>query len=428
MTRRHLWSWLQPSTARRVRAAIALVVAACCVAVAPPAIPSVAAASDRLPDLQMARLTDFHIETVNGRRLLRFTAIMLNRGAGALELVSSRADVDSPWDIDQVIYDDAAGSRTIQTSATMNYAGDGHSHWHVSRVVDHDMWSSERTVHGSKVGFCFFDTTHLNPELPNSPATNYYLESYCGGLAALSSRVGISVGWGDRYSWQLPFQWIDITGLPGGTYTLRAFVDARDELAESSNSNNCTYTRLSFATTGTAVTLVGSGYTCPNDWTASAFANDIAWLYTAGLTKGCGIKLFCPAAPVTRAEMASFLVRALDLPPSQTDAFTDDDGTTHEPDINALAASGGTSGCGPAVFCPAAPVSRAEMASFLVRAMELPSSQLDAFTDDDGSVHEADIDALAASGITAGCGPRLFCPSNPVSRGQMAAFLHRAFG
>jgi hypothetical protein len=53
---------------------------------------------------------------------------------------------------------------------------------------------------------------------------------------------------------------------------------------------------------------------------------------------------------------------------------------------------------------------------------------VDAFGDDDGSIHEADIQALAATGITRGCAPDLYCPDQSVTRAQMAAFLHRAFG
>jgi len=279
-----------------------------------------------------------------------------------------------------------------------------------------------------KTGFCLLDLHHSSTPPPNSPDERVYWNGACGNSDSTAIRMGISVGYGDDYQPLIAQQWIDITGLPAGTYTLRAFVDARNELTESSNTNNCTYTRLSFATTGTTVTLLGSGYTCPNDWTSSRFATDIAWLYAEGLTSGCGVKLFCPNESVTRAEMAAFLVRALGLPASQTDAFSDDDGTTHEADINALAAAGITSGCGPSAFCPSAPVSRAEMASFLVLALGLGASQNDAFSDDDGTTHEADINALAASGITSGCGPSTFCPRSPVSRGQMAAFLHRAFG
>jgi hypothetical protein len=66
------------------------------------------------------------------------------------------------------------------------------------------------------------------------------------------------------------------------------------------------------------------------------------------------------------------------------------------------------------------------MASFLVRALDLPSTNVDHFTDDNGSTHEDRINALAASGITHGCGTTTFCPNGGVTRGQMAAFLHRA--
>ena len=68
------------------------------------------------------------------------------------------------------------------------------------------------------------------------------------------------------------------------------------------------------------------------------------------------------------------------------------------------------------------------MAAFLGRAFTLPASDVDAFTDDEASVFEADIDALAASGITKGCTATEFCPDDPVARDQMASFLTRALG
>ncbi|MGH2357895.1 MAG: S-layer homology domain-containing protein, partial [Candidatus Limnocylindria bacterium] len=78
------------------------------------------------------------------------------------------------------------------------------------------------------------------------------------------------------------------------------------------------------------------------------------------------------------------------------------------------------------LFCPAAVVTREQMASFLVRALHLPATGTDYFTDDAGSVHEPDINSLAASAITGGCGGGRFCPNDAVTRGQMAAFLRRA--
>jgi hypothetical protein len=103
-------------------------------------------------------------------------------------------------------------------------------------------------------------------------------------------------------------------------------------------------------------------------------------------------------------------------------------------EIEWLAEEGVTKGCNPPLndrFCPNNPVTRGQMAAFLYRALDLPAGTRDAFTDDDTSVFQADIDALAASGITKGCNPPdndRFCPNNPVTRGQMAAFLYRALG
>lgn len=158
----------------------------------------------------------------------------------------------------------------------------------------------------------------------------------------------------------------------------------------------------------------------------STFEADIEWLYESGITKGCAPTLFCPTANVSRGQMAAFLVRALELPPTTTDYFTDDATSTFQADINALRASGITKGCGPTTFCPDANVSRGQMAAFLVRGFHLPPSSTDAFTDDESSTFENDINALAASGITTGCTPTTYCPEGLVTREQMAAFLHRA--
>jgi S-layer homology domain len=125
--------------------------------------------------------------------------------------------------------------------------------------------------------------------------------------------------------------------------------------------------------------------------------------------------------------MASFLVRAANLPPSSTNHFTDDNASIHENDINALASAGVTGGCTASRYCPNSAVSRGQMASFLVRVLDLPATSQDYFTDDSASIHENDINALARAGVTGGCAAGRFCPTSAVSRGQMAAFLHRGF-
>lgn len=113
--------------------------------------------------------------------------------------------------------------------------------------------------------------------------------------------------------------------------------------------------------------------------------------------------------------------------------FFDDDGNTHEGNIEAIAEQAITRGCNPpqnTEYCPSDVVGRGAMAAFMRRALNLPASNTDFFTDDDGNIFEGDINAIAAAGITKGCNPpenTLYCPDDPVTRGAMAAFLVRGF-
>ncbi|MCP3998127.1 MAG: S-layer homology domain-containing protein, partial [bacterium] len=99
-------------------------------------------------------------------------------------------------------------------------------------------------------------------------------------------------------------------------------------------------------------------------------------------------------------------------------------------DILWLAESGITKGCSDTSFCPTQYVTRGQMAAFLSRALGYTNSgDGDLFTDDDGSIFEVSIDRLATAGVTKGCNPPIndnFCPDNYVTREQMAAFLVRA--
>ena len=90
------------------------------------------------------------------------------------------------------------------------------------------------------------------------------------------------------------------------------------------------------------------------------------------------------------------------LPPGGT--FTDDDGNEHEGFIEAIAAAGITLGCNPegTLYCPAEPVRRDQMASFIARGFELPAATEDFFPDDEGNTHEDNINRVAAAGITLG--------------------------
>ena len=157
---------------------------------------------------------------------------------------------------------------------------------------------------------------------------------------------------------------------------------------------------------------------------------------TVGITLGCNPPdndEFCGEDSLTREQMAAFLNRALNLPDGP-DAFTDDEDSIFENDINALAAAGVTLGCNPPTndqFCGTDPLTRGEMAAFAVRGLGVPSTGTDYFTDDEGSLFEPAINALAEAGVVVGCNPPdndMYCPDRLITRAEQATFLARAFG
>lgn len=148
----------------------------------------------------------------------------------------------------------------------------------------------------------------------------------------------------------------------------------------------------------------------------------------AGVAVGCDAERYCPTDVVTRAQMASFLDSALDLPPATQDFYADDDGSPHEDAINRVTEAGIATGRPDGTYGPGDGVQRGQMAAFLARGFDLGPTDRDHFADDNGFVHENDINRVATAGITRGCGGLDFCPFDEVGRDQMASFLGRALG
>ncbi len=150
-----------------------------------------------------------------------------------------------------------------------------------------------------------------------------------------------------------------------------------------------------------------------------------------GVTRGCSQApvRFCPQDPVTRAQMASFLRRAFKLAAAAPAGFADTADSVHAASIDALSAAGITRGCatGPLRYCPRDPVTRAQMASLLVRAGPGRARRV-AFDDINASdAHFAAVRALAADGVLAGtlCEPLRFCGGEALPRWMMAVWLVR---
>ncbi len=170
-----------------------------------------------------------------------------------------------------------------------------------------------------------------------------------------------------------------------------------------------------------------------NDIADNIFEDAITWMAREGITAGCNPPtntMYCPDDDVTRGEMAVFIARMFELPPPAGDHFDDDEGEFYESAANRLYEVGITVGCGQRRYCGERPIPREQLAAFLARTLSLPISNSDHFVDDENSMFEQAIDKIADARLTIGCDPptnHRFCPDDNVTRGQMAAFLKRAW-
>jgi uncharacterized repeat protein (TIGR03803 family) len=166
-------------------------------------------------------------------------------------------------------------------------------------------------------------------------------------------------------------------------------------------------------------------------------------VFRRGVTAGCGNGSYCSNDPVTRAQAAVFLLKstlgAAHVPPPCTGALFADvpcTGGPFDPWIEELAALQITAGCAPGLYCPDDAVTREQMAVLLLKAREsaayAPPACAGVFEDvacTPGTGFSDWIEEVARRGITGGCSetPALYCPTEPNSRSQMAAFLTKTF-
>lgn len=212
--------------------------------------------SARVPDLGMAPLRDFQMDTSTGRRLLRFTAEIVNVGTGPFELRGRRSATGTEMSVMQRIVN-ADGTKSMRpTGASMIYAGDDHNHWHVKdleRYTIHPVDGDRELGRGAKAGFCFSDNAAYRLALPRAPRSPAYRS--CGLPGSTMVTMGLSVGWGDVYGWNLAWQWIDVSALSPGDYVVRARADPKAIFTEADTSNNTTWTKIRIAATNEITVL-----------------------------------------------------------------------------------------------------------------------------------------------------------------------------
>ena len=155
-------------------------------------------------------------------------------------------------------------------------------------------------------------------------------------------------------------------------------------------------------------------------------------LAEAGVTSGCDVNAFCPELGLNRAQASTFVVQALGLDPIPGSRFPDvNSGNVHAGAINVLAQEGWLIGYPDGRFRPWEPLTRAQLATLLARAIDEPlvTPASDPYPDVSRTdVHAPGIAALAAVGVRGNCGSGRFCPQDIARRDSTASFVHMARG
>lgn len=193
----------------------------------------------------------------------------------------------------------------------------------------------------------------------------------CFAYAASSGVVGVTISGGCSWGAVSNATWIHINTVGGpGNGTVSYTVDANT--AGGRRSGTLTIARNTFT--------VLQGAFFPDVAESNSFFLEIGKISARGITVGCGSG-YCPSDPVTREQMAAFLNRAAGefAPPTPaTQRFADvPPESPFYAFIDRLAARGITFGCGldsqgRPIFCPSSPVTREQMAAFLIRAFGCP--------------------------------------------------------
>jgi uncharacterized protein YkwD len=160
------------------------------------------------------------------------------------------------------------------------------------------------------------------------------------------------------------------------------------------------------------------------------FAAPVQWMVDSGITSGTGPGCFSPDATTTRGEVATFIHRWLGQPASGGEPFVDvGDGDFFHDAVAWMYGAGVTGGTTPTTFEPHDPVTRGELAAFLHRVENEPTGYSEPFVDvGDQHFFRDAVAWMVDTGATSGTTPFTFEPYRSVTRGEIAAFLYRLSG
>jgi hypothetical protein len=337
-------------------------------------------------------------------------------------LWSNRADV-------------AAAHRTeLRRAQASQPIGDGlgisaASHTGVTTGIDNFLLFQR--LHVGATSWNVFAQLAFNPYYQSvaAPAcvTNVSAANHAVSSSATSITISVHAGAGCAWTAASNAAWLATPAANGSGY---------GEVTVNVSANAGSAARSGTLTIAGRTVTVSQGAVFADVPTTALFHNEIGKISALGITLGCSAGNFCPSQVVTREQMAAFIIRALGMsnpPANLPQRFADVPASNQFYGfIDELSRRGVTTGCSATAFCPQDPVTREQMAAFLIRAVgprDAYANVPQRFGDvAPGSFFYAFIDQLALREVTQGCSPGQYCPSEPVTREQMAAFLVRAFG
>jgi hypothetical protein len=202
----------------------------------------------KLPDLGLARIGDLRLVRSPSKRLqLRFSSTLVNKGPGTLALRATRQK--KTWTIAQRVYTNDHRRPYRNLPLGTRFAGDGHLHWHLKDIIRYSVFAlkdldqaggTENIRRARKVGFCIYDNERRKPR-KGTPSRAAYVRGGCGTRDSKQLRMGLSVGWGDKYFWTLPGQYVDLTGLRAGNYRLLGVANPEGALFERRTTDNLVF-------------------------------------------------------------------------------------------------------------------------------------------------------------------------------------------
>src|SRR3989344_190019 len=220
----------------------------------------------RLPDLVPLSAEEIQYDTLNGRKILRFTSVFLNQGGGFLEVAAKplTLSTDALKEVFQRIVNSNGTERLRLTGYFLWHAM--HGHYHLTDVMSYMLESvdSKGTViiARDKVSFCLRDDRIENSTV--SAAARAF--STC-----TNTRQGVSVGWADVYGYSLPDQYLDMQSLIPGTYRLILIANPKELILENRLDNNRSFVIAYMDPANNVFDILGKAASLPG---VSSFPND----------------------------------------------------------------------------------------------------------------------------------------------------------